>query len=828
MMDPFDLRLWDGHKEAGLDSAHPHIVDQITIDARRLYGKHSLFVALKGSKADGHQYLSQAAASGAKYALVRKDWVGDCEGLKLLKVNNPLKAFQDIAKTYRKQMKCQVIAITGSYGKTMVKDLLHAFLETTHKTAASPESFNSQIGVPLSLLTIKKDDKFALIEAAISEIGEMDILADIISPDFAILTHIGKKHLATLGNLETTTMEMVKLLRKIPEQNWALIPDDPILNNHTLIIPAQKLSWSDISPPYAKLMPFETYTIRFPDGIVHHGKIPFGYSYFIDLLNLTIKPAWKLGIAASDIRKILERYTPEPMRTEIWRSPDGANFINDSYCSGPQSIDISLKYFEQFPRSKRKIFLFGGMKGEDRHDSDYQRIGEAIEKSGLDKVILIGNKPFQSLIDTLKSVKVENQPSEESAFEHLKTEITTEDTILIKGDKKQPLDTLTAAFNDSICTNQCFINLAAIQANLNAIRQKVCDHTRIMVMVKAEAYGMNDLRLTAFLKACGIDIFGVSYVDEGVALRTSGIQDNIFVLNTAPYETLKVVKWDLEVGVHDKSIITELAKESAKSNKIVKVHLHVDTGMSRLGCRPEEALPLAKMIQSLPSLKLEGILTHLACADDPNEDPFTFKQIEVFDKTIKEIEDNGITIHWKHACNSSATLRFDFPQYNMVRLGLGIYGLYPSEATKSGLDLRLAVSLTSKIVGINHCKAGETISYGRNYVVEKESQNIAVVPVGYFDGIHRNYSGKGSVIVRGMKAPMIGTICMDFMMVVISDIPDAAVGDSVLIFGEDEYGNYLSPEELAKSGNSIIYELLTCLGPRIQRIFVYEEAKQLR
>jgi alanine racemase/UDP-N-acetylmuramoyl-tripeptide--D-alanyl-D-alanine ligase len=245
--------------------------------------------------------------------------------------------------------------------------------------------------------------------------------------------------------------------------------------------------------------------------------------------------------------------------------------------------------------------------------------------------------------------------------------------------------------------------------------------------------------------------------------------------------------------------------------------------MSRFGCRPEKALELAQTISSYPWLYLEGIMTHFACADNPLEDPFTLSQAAQFKQMIQLIENQGIVIPWKHAANSSGAIRFDFPEFNMIRVGLAVYGLYSSAATKQALELRLAVSLVSRIVGINECKKGETISYGRHYTVTQECQKIAVLPIGYFDGLHRNYSGKGYVMIRSHKAPMVGKICMDFMMVDVTNIPHVSVGDPVLIFGEDEYGHYIAPEDLATLGDSIVYELITCLGPRIQRIFVHEE-----
>jgi alanine racemase len=320
----------------------------------------------------------------------------------------------------------------------------------------------------------------------------------------------------------------------------------------------------------------------------------------------------------------------------------------------------------------------------------------------------------------------------------------------------------------------------------------------------------------------------VSYVDEGVVLKRAGAKQSIFVINAAVYEASKVVKWGLEVGVSDKSLIEAISAEATKQNKKIKVHLHIDTGMSRFGCRPEEALDLARLIADCPLLEFEGIMTHFACADNPEDDPFTAMQARTFENVIQEMQKQGIHVPWKHAANSAAAMRFHFPHFNMVRIGLAAFGLYSSEATRQSMELRLALSLISRIVGINICKAGETISYGRTYQVQQEKQRIAVIPIGYFDGLHRNYSGKGHMIIRGQKAPMVGKICMDFMMVDVTSIPNASIGDTVLIFGEDEHGHYLSPEDLALRGDSIVYELITCLGPRIQRIFVYEEANKSR
>lgn len=838
-MDAFDLRLWPGFAEAGGDTSLPAITDQITIDSRRIDSPYALFVPLEGKVHDGHKFISQAAKAGARYALVKRGWKPSepLESLKLLHVDDPLTAFQQIANIYRKQFSCKVIGIAGSYGKTMVKDLLQAMLATTYSVAASPESFNSQIGVPLSLLTIRKGHDIALIEAGISHKNEMDILSDTISADCGIVTHIGKKHIATLGDLGTVAAEMLKIINS-PNNPWAIFPKDPHLLPLLHQLNAKYHFWNEPHPalPHAKFLSEERsskmpYRIDFPDGKQHYGQITSGFYYFLDLINITVKAAWLLNTSSDAISNTLRNYAPEPMRTEIWKSPIGTTFINDTYCSDPQSVDVALNYLKQNNPKSRKIFAFGGMRGKHQHiDMAYRRIGKAIQRAKVDLLLLFGQHNFQPLIDEIHNIAPEIEISQcasyKDALHLIRARIKQDDVVLIKGESKQAIDTLTEAFNDSICSNQCIINLAAIAENITTIRNKLPPKNRLMVIVKALAYGTDEVRMAKFLETQDIDILGVSYVDEGVMLKRAGVSQAIFVINAAVYEAAKVVKWGLEIGVSDKLLIETVASEAIRQNKKIKVHLHVDTGMGRFGCRPEEVPGLAKLILDCPSLEFEGIMTHFACADDPEQDDFTLAQARTFEQVINRLASQGISPPWRHAANSSGAMRFHFPAFNMARIGLAVYGLYSSQATKEALELRLALSLISRIVGINICKQGETISYGRSYQVQREKQSIGVLPIGYFDGLHRNYSGKGSVIVRGQKAPMVGKICMDFMMIDVTDIPNATPGDSVLIFGEDEYGQYISPEELATRGDSIIHELITCLGPRIQRIFVYEEAQR--
>lgn len=838
-MDCFDLRKWPEFLTSVKPSAEPAWVDQITTDSRDIGSSQALFVALQGNQ-DGHSYVEHAMRNGAKYAIVSHSWQPDpsldLSKIVLIRVDSPLLALQSLAKTYRTSKKAFVIGIAGSYGKTMVKDLLQKMLSKQFNVTASPGSFNSQIGVPLSLFTIKDNHEIALIEAAISEKNEMEALASMIMPDATIIAPIGKKHLATLKDLETAENETISLLKYTKPEGWTLLPQ-ALHNKYKL----QKVhpciyDW-DHTPdglPHAYLLsqkaePILPYCIAFPDGKTYEGMITAGFYYFLNLINMTAKAAWLLKIPSETIMEVIKDYFPEPIRTEIWKSEQGALFINDRYCADPHSIDQALKLYEQSPGG-RKIFLFGGMRGKKSDEGktlDYKRVGHALQHQNIDLLYLVGPHPFKALLEEVHQHSPKTSilyfDSYEKAFSTLRTELKPLDCVLVKGENKIPLDLLMHTFNDSICSNQCTINLDAIRSNIARLRSHLPSNTRLMAMVKAFAYGTGELQLAKFLKHCAVDILGVSTVDEGVALKKAKVPQAIFVINAAIYEAAKVVKWNFEVAVSDAQMLEALANEAEKQKKRVRIHLHVNTGMGRFGCRPEETLSLGRFIVNSPYLELEGVMTHFAVADCAAQDEFTLQQVKVFDNVIEELSHNGITAKWYHAANSSAVMRFNFKQYNMVRVGLALYGLNTSDVSLKNIELQQALCLTSRIVGINVCKAGESISYGRSYVVSKEEQRIAILPLGYFDGLHRNYSNKGYVMIRGVRAPMIGKICMDFMMIDISEIPEVKVGDPVLIFGEDEYGQLLPPEEFARQGDSIVHELITCLGPRIQRLFIHEE-----
>lgn len=362
-------------------------------------------------------------------------------------------------------------------------------------------------------------------------------------------------------------------------------------------------------------------------------------------------------------------------------------------------------------------------------------------------------------------------------------------------------------------SNLLLVDLKSIATNVERLKLLLPQKTRIMPMLKASAYGTEAVTLARLYQKLGLPILGTSHTQEALLLRKKGISCNLFVIHAPAFEAKEIVKYDLEVGVSDLTTIEALSKEGKKANKLIKVHLHIDTGMKRFGCASEESLILAQAIKKSSTLALEGIMTHFASAEDPDYDAHSQLQIQLFEKKLEQLQKSGFNAPWIHAQNSAAALRFSLPFCNMVRVGLAPFGYFPS--------LEPSLSLRSKIVSLHELKSGESLGYNRSYIGQKENERVAICPLGYHDGIHLNYSGKGYALIAGKKAPFVGRICMDFLMLNVTEIAEAMVGSEVLFFGRDSQGNTLPLEEFASFVQTNVREVMTNLGPRIKRIFIH-------
>ncbi|MEC7839039.1 MAG: alanine racemase [Chlamydiota bacterium] len=365
-------------------------------------------------------------------------------------------------------------------------------------------------------------------------------------------------------------------------------------------------------------------------------------------------------------------------------------------------------------------------------------------------------------------------------------------------------------------TSRLIIDLEKISDNIQTLYSHLPKETEIMAVIKANAYGTDAITMAHYLQTKGISFFGVAYIEEAIHLRKNGIDNPIFVTHVPHFQLHEAAKWNIDIAISDRQALNILSKNSKKQN----VHINVNTGMSRFGCPPEEAVNLAKLIENTKGITLAGIMSHFHSSDTPSADKASIEQIKILDNTISEIEKLGIFIRWKHLPNTSAVARFHLPQYNIARIGQGIYGIHLNEECRTALPLKIALTLESPIIDIRSYPKGATIGYGQTYTVKSESKKIGVLPIGYHDGIHRSYSNKGVCRVNGKFAPFVGNICMDYLLIDLTETPNVAIGDYATLFGCDSINNIISPNTFATLGNTISHELISCIGKRVKRIFV--------
>jgi Alr-MurF fusion protein len=815
-MRSFDLRQWIGFSAAGGDPSRPALIDRVAVHSAQIEPA-TLFVALEGVRQDGHSFVPTAIASGARFCCVRKEFpVGPVDETKLLRVIDPLKALQEIAQCYRLTLKTRVVAITGSFGKTLTKDLLAALLRRQQQVGCSPESFNSQLGVCLSLLDVEPHHEIALIEAGISRRGEMGRLAAIIAPDHAILTSLGPAHLASLGSLEAIIEEKCQLLQSVSPHGWVLTPENlPLAIRESLrarLVQAQEKPWVAQQPN----KPLH-YSVVFPQGRQFSFRIARGFPQLHRVLELAIRAAYLLGTDPESIREGLQHYSPELMRTEVWTSPLGVTFVNDCYGADPLSLQHSLGFLAS--RGSRNLLLFGGLAAT--QPVLHRTISRAINGcSSLHQVALIGDSLANAVGEEL-SKPYSCHPDPATALRQLRTTLCPGQTVLIKGAARQGLDKLRHHFAEGIGETRLEVHMDALRHNVAALSHSHPD-TAMIGMVKADGYGTGAHTVGRFLTRCGVTLLGVAHLCEAISLRLAGIEEPIFVFSAAPHEAAQIVQWNLEVGVSDLNQIEQLAREAAAHDHLVRVHLHLDTGMTRFGCREAQVRQLAHAIKSSSHLEPYGFFSHLSGATDPTQDATSTAQIALFTRLCRELEAEGYLFPLRHLANTAGACRFAIPPQNGMRIGIGLFGLQEGTGSQLKIPLQPALTLTSRLIAIHNCQPGDRVSYGGKYCVQAAGARIGVVPMGYFDGLRRTFGGNGAVLIRGKRAPLIGEICMDFCMVDLSGIPSAQVDDGVLFFGEDEMGFNQDAIDFARSGGLSVYELIAGLGPRVQRLYFYD------
>jgi alanine racemase len=801
-------------------------IDDILIDSRRLISPtKSLFFALKTSRNDGHRYIEELIRKGVQNFVVSD--ASFCKRFPrahFIQVKNTHEALQKVAATHRQKFDFPVVGITGSNGKTIVKEWLFQLLQNDYNIVRSPKSYNSQIGVPLSVWQMQKEHNLAIFEAGISEPDEMARLEKIIRPTIGILTNIGSAHDTNFFNAQQKTGEKLNLFKQVETLIYS--PDNEVIRE-VLIRSGldQKIklfTWSAKTEADLQITSIEKEknTTRIT-GIykekTHNITIPFTDDASIENAIHCWATLFHLGYKNQMIAPRIRHLQPIAMRLEMLEGINNCNIINDSYNSDIQSLTIALDFLNQQSRNGQKTLILSDILQSNHPEMNlYRQVADLLESRNVTKLIGIG--PGISRQAGLFHMETAFFKSTDAFMQQYPFSSFSNEHILIKGARIFEFERISKALQKKDHETVLEINLNALIQNLNFYRQRLKPTTKIMAMVKAFSYGSGSYEIANALQFHHVDYLSVAYADEGVELRKAGIRTPVMVMNPDEQSFDAILKYHLEPEIYSFRILDRLEEAIKRnllpSNKPVKIHIKMDTGMHRLGFEPEDIEQLIEQITQNPLIRVQSLFSHLAASDEPEKDGFTRQQIALFETTSHLIRQHFNYPIDRHILNSAGITRFPDKQFEMVRLGISLYGISTDPEMISALEN--VSTLRSSISQIKTIKAGETIGYGRRHQVTK-TMKIATIPIGYADGLLRILSnGVGHIIVNKQKAPIVGNICMDMCMIDITGI-NAKEGDPVEIFGSHQ-----SVTELSQKAGTIPYEILAGISRRVKRVYFQE------
>ena len=800
-------------------------IENISIDSRSLQNnENTLFFALVGPNNDAHLYINQLITNGVKNFVVTHIPENLENKANFLVVQNTLVALQEFATYYRSLFDFPVIGITGSNGKTIVKEWLNFLLSPDYNIIRSPKSYNSQVGVPLSIISINEKHNLGIFEAGISTISEMEKLEKIIKPTIGILTNIGTAHDEGFGNIGEKIKEKLKLFANsevlIYNKNKTI---DAFLNPKL-----KTFSWSckdenaDIFIVKKSILDKTILHIRYENENFDI-KIPFQDDASIENAVSCLMVLLFLKYDHKTIESRMELLFPVEMRLKLKNGINNTTIIDDSYSSDFQSLKIALDFLESQTRAqeanwrskqykKKTLILSDIFQSGLSNEELYSKVSQLIVSNKINRVIVIG-----TVISGFKNkfLNCITFPNTESFISNFNTLEFANETILIKGARQFQFEQIVSLLEEKKHETVLEINLNAISHNLNFFKTKLKPNTKMMVMVKAFGYGNGGFEIAKLLEHHKVDYLGVAFADEGISLKNAGINLPIMVLNPENTSFLAIIQHDLEPEIYSLKGLNAFLKIADQKNlKNFPIHIKLDTGMHRLGFEEENIEDLISVLKENKSVQVKSILSHMATSDDGKHYVFAVSQITLFEKLssrlISELKINPI----RHILNTSGISNFPKAQYDMVRLGIGLYGI--SNDLEEQKYLENVSTLKSIISQIRTIDAGESVGYGRRFIAEK-STKIATIPIGYADGISRQWgNGVGFVTINNKKATIVGSVCMDMLMVDVSEI-NCNESDPVVIFGENPSVNFMS-EKL----QTIPYEILTSISQRVKRIFFRE------
>ncbi len=809
------------------ESSQWNVISDILIDSRRVVTpEDSIFFALVSKKNNGHKYINELYEKGVRSFVVSENVIEHDDANYIL-VENTLDALQKFAARHRHNFDIPVIGITGSNGKTIVKEWLFQLMSPDKKIIRSPKSYNSQIGVPLSVWQMRQDFDMAIFEAGISEPDEMERLRKIIDPTIGIFTNIGQAHSENFITVKQKVGEKLNLFTKVDTLIYC--PDYSDIQE--TIIKSQILgninifTWSRKQDQEVDLLvgePVRNKNNTLSITAVYRGKeigitIPFTDDASLENAIHCWATMLFLGYDNAIIAQRMSGLQPVAMRLEMKEGINHCSVINDSYNSDINSLNIALDFLNQQNQHKRKTVILSDILQSGQNDDDlYDEVAGLINNKGIDKLIGIG-KAISNYSDKFTVEKVFFPTTydflQKCSFANFQNE-----TILLKGARIFEFEQISNALQQKAHETILEINLNALINNLDYFKRKLRPGTRIMAMVKAFSYGSGSFEIANILQYHNVNYLAVAYADEGIELRKSGIKVPIMVMNPEEQSFDDIIKHNLEPEIYSFRSL-RLLEESIRrniipENKPVKIHIKLDTGMHRLGFMPDEIDLLIEKLSKIRSVYLSSVFSHLASSEDSADDDFTHYQVGQFKAMAEKIKAHSGHEIMMHILNSAGILRFPQYQFDMVRLGISLYGVASVKSNEN--DLENVSTLRSTISQIKKIKPGETVGYNRTWKAEKE-MTIAIVPIGYADGLDRKLSnGKGRLYVKGKPAPFVGSICMDMCMIDITGI-DAEEGEDVIVFDKEHPITLL-----ARDLDTIPYEVLTSISRRVKRVYYHE------
>lgn len=803
---------------------HSCIIRQLLTDSRRLTDPGSaLFFALETRNNDAHRFVADLYQEGVRNFVVTKmlpEWstFGDAN---FLQVKNSLAALQKIAAWHRSRFDLPVIGITGSNGKTIVKEWLYQLLEKDFNITRSPRSYNSQIGVPLSVWQLDEKSTLGIFEAGISQPDEMEQLEPIIRPTIGVLTKIGEAHQENFTSLQQKCTEKLELF--VNSDVFIYDEDNDLVSRcvDLMVLSQKSFSWSrknrDAPLYISSVEKSEEHTL------IRYSFLNFDYSFqipFTDEASIEnaincLAVALYLHVSPTELADRMKLLEPVAMRLELRKGKQECLIINDTYNSDINSIRIALDFQQQrrLERSLKKTIIISDILQSGLSPrSLYRRVAELAEQGGIQKLIGIGPE----ITANAELFALHEKMFFPSTDEFIRSGVWKTfhgELILIKGARKFHFEQISTLLEERIHETQLEVDLDAVVHNFNFYKSKLQPHTKMVCMVKANGYGAGATEIAKTLQYHRCDYLAVAVAEEGILLRNEGVTLPVMVLNPEVNGFEELFTHDLEPEVYNFRILEAYIKEAERRGITnYPIHLKIDSGMHRLGFLPEQIPALAERLAAQKGLKVLSVFSHLSASESWVFDEFTHQQMDSFRKAAYAIEEALQYTVWKHILNSAGMERFPAAEWDMARLGIGLYGI-----SASGLQgLRNVGTLKTTILQIKEVPANETIGYGRKEKLTRNAR-IATIRFGYADGLDRQFGNRrGKVLINGQTAPIVGNVCMDLCMIDVTDVK-ASEGDVVILFGEG-----LSVIEQAESIGTIPYEILTSISPRVKRIYIKE------